>query len=96
MAREIGWTVDEDDFETELQKQKDRSRAAGQLDTGDWVTVHENGKVIFSGYTELNTDTEISRWRKARIRGKEIYQLVLANTPFYAESGGQVGDTGMS
>ncbi|HCL83414.1 MAG TPA: alanine--tRNA ligase [Chitinophagaceae bacterium] len=95
MAREIGWTVDEDDFEKELQKQKDRSRAAGQLDTGDWVTVHENGKVIFSGYTELNTDTEISRWRKARIRGKEIYQLVLAKTPFYAESGGQVGDTGM-
>ena len=51
MAREIGWTVDEKDFETELQKQKDRSRAAGQLDTGDWVPVHENGKIIFSGYT---------------------------------------------
>ncbi|HEY4937211.1 MAG TPA: alanine--tRNA ligase-related protein, partial [Puia sp.] len=94
MAREIGWTVDEKDFETELQKQKDRSRAAGQVDTGDWVPVHENGKIIFSGYTELNTDTEISRWRKAKIKGKEIYQLVLGKTPFYAESGGQVGDTG--
>jgi alanyl-tRNA synthetase len=95
MAREIGWTVDEKDFESELQKQKDRSRAAGQLDTGDWVPVHENGKIIFSGYTELNTHTEISRWRKAKIRGKEIYQLVLGKTPFYAESGGQAGDTGV-
>jgi alanyl-tRNA synthetase len=94
MAREIGWTVDEKDFEVELQKQKDRSRAAGQLDTGDWMPVHENGKIIFTGYTELNTNTEISRWRKAKIKGKELYQVVLGKTPFYAESGGQVGDTG--
>ena len=81
MAREIGWTVDEKDFDVELQKQKDRSRAAGQLDTGDWVPVHENGKIIFSGYTELNTDTEINRWRKAKIKGRDIYQLVLGKTP---------------
>ena len=94
MARELGWTVDETDFEVELQKQKDRSRAAGQLDTGDWIPVHENGKIIFSGYNELNSDTEITRWRKAKIKGKELYQVVLSRTPFYAESGGQVGDTG--
>jgi alanyl-tRNA synthetase len=94
MAREIGWTVDEKDFETELQKQKDRSRAAGQMDSGDWMPVHENGEFKFTGYTELNTNTEIARWRKVRIKGKEMYQLVLSETPFYAESGGQVGDTG--
>jgi alanyl-tRNA synthetase len=94
MAREIGWTVNESEFDTELKKQKDRSRAAGQLDTGDWMPVHENGKIIFSGYTDLDTKTEINRWRKAKIKGNEIYQVVLNNTPFYAESGGQVGDTG--
>ncbi len=95
MAREIGWTVDEKDFETELQKQKDRSRAAGQQDMGDWMPVHENGQIIFTGYHDLDSETEISRWRKAKIKGKEIYQLVLGKTPFYAESGGQVGDTGL-
>ncbi len=95
MAREIGWIVDEKGFEIELQKQKDRSRSAGQLDAGDWITVHENGKFIFSGYSELNTETEITRWRKAKIKGKELFQLVLGKTPFYAESGGQIGDTGI-
>ncbi len=95
MAREIGWTVDEKGFETALQQQKDRSRAAGQQDSGDWVAVHDQGKVIFSGYHELQTATEIARWRKARIKGKDLYQLVLKKTPFYAESGGQVGDTGL-
>ncbi len=94
MAREIGWKVDTKDFEKELQQQKERSRSATLVDTGDWVMIHENGNGLFEGYTHLETDTLVSRWRKVKIKGKEAYQLVLAKTPFYAESGGQVGDTG--
>ncbi len=94
MAKEIGWKVDTKDFEKELQQQKDRSRSATLVDTGDWVMLHENGNGLFEGYSHLETDTRVSRWRKVKIKGKEAYQLVLAKTPFYAESGGQVGDTG--
>ena len=94
MAREIGWTVDAAGFEMELRQQKDRSRSATQMDTGDWNSVHENGKGLFEGYTHLETNTEVSRWRKMKVKGKEAYQLVLNKTPFYAESGGQAGDTG--
>lgn len=94
MARERGWSVDMEGFEAELEQQKSRSRAATAVDTGDWVIVNEGEEAAFSGYDELETECRILKYRKISARGKEQFQLVLNRTPFYAESGGQVGDTG--
>jgi alanyl-tRNA synthetase len=94
MTRERGWTVDMQGFETELQKQKARSRAATAIDTGDWVIIHDDEDVEFIGYDELETECKVLRYRKVTAKGKDQYQLVLNRTPFYAESGGQIGDTG--
>jgi alanyl-tRNA synthetase len=93
MAKEIGWTVDMKKFEAELTKQKDRSRSATAMDTGDWVLLKE-GNSKFVGYDLLETRSEILKYRKVKAKGKEFYQIVLDQTAFYAESGGQVGDTG--
>ncbi|HVZ56675.1 MAG TPA: alanine--tRNA ligase, partial [Chitinophagaceae bacterium] len=94
MAREIGWEVDMDRFTQELQKQKDRSRAATAVDTQDWVILDEQTGSRFVGYDRLEDTTRLVRYRRVKAKGREGYQLVLATTPFYAESGGQVGDTG--
>src|SRR5678815_2368071 len=77
-----------------MQQQKDRSRAATKIDTEDWIEVHKSGKTRFVGYDELEVSTKVTKYRKVKAKNKEQYQLVLETTPFYAESGGQVGDTG--
>lgn len=95
IAREKGFNVDLEGFEKNLQLQKERSRKATSLETDDWVVLEENDQIQFVGYDFLEADVEIMRYRKVKSKGKEQFQLVFNQTPFYAESGGQVGDTGV-
>ncbi|MDB5246269.1 MAG: alaS [Segetibacter sp.] len=94
IAAENNLQVDEKAFEEEMQQQKNRSRAATAMDTGDWVVVDENNFSEFVGYDTVEIKSKVLRYRKASAKGKESFQLVLNVTPFYAESGGQVGDRG--
>jgi len=93
ILRENNFTVNIEDFNAEMLKQKERARNAAATETGDWVTVRE-GDSVFVGYDFTSFDTEILRYRKVKQKNQEYYQLVLSKTPFYAEMGGQVGDSG--
>jgi alanyl-tRNA synthetase len=95
IAAENNLSVDDTGFETEMLQQKNRSRAATTLETEDWVTLIENTSNKFDGYNQLETSSKIIKYRKVTAKGKQSFQLVLEATPFYAESGGQVGDTGI-
>jgi alanyl-tRNA synthetase len=94
LAREQSLDVDMQAFNACMEQQKTRSRAAAVVDTEDWVILKNEDQVEFVGYDELEAFVEILKYRKVKAKGKEQYQLVFNKTPFYAESGGQVGDTG--
>lgn len=95
IASEVDRTVDEAQFDRLLQEQKDRSRSASAMTVGDWTIVNDSsGLPEFKGYDTLSLETEILQYRTVEVKGKSVYHLVLAETPFYAESGGQIGDKG--
>ena len=95
IARETMFTVDLKGYEDALQAQKTRSRSATAIDTGDWIMVKDEDEAVkFTGYDETETVAHIVKYRKVTAKGKEQFQIVLDKTPFYAESGGQVGDKG--
>ena len=95
ILREKGLKFDEDAFLVEMEKQKNRSRAAANIETDDWVILKEDNEEEFIGYDYLNAQIKITRYRKVTSKKDgEMYQLVFNMTPFYAEGGGQVGDKG--
>ncbi len=94
ILREQGLTVNRAGFELAMEAQKNRSRSATQLETGDWIELQQAESEGFVGYDTLEAKIKINRYRKVKGKKGEFYQLVFNTTPFYAESGGQVGDSG--
>ncbi|MGB7500413.1 MAG: alanine--tRNA ligase [Moheibacter sp.] len=94
IAEEQGLSIDEVGFENEMNKQKERSKSASSYSASDWTVLIKDDVEEFIGYDQLETDVKVTRWRKIENKNETLYQLVFQATPFYAESGGQIGDTG--
>jgi alanyl-tRNA synthetase len=94
LANERGFAVDEEGFHQWLEQQKNRSRKATELTTDDWIVIGAEIPTVFLGYDQTEAEVNIIKYRKVKAKGKESYQLVFNQTPFYPEGGGQVGDTG--
>ncbi len=95
VAEDHGFTIDEAGFETEMAKQKERSKKATALVTDDWVVLDGSGNETSIAYDNLEAEVKVTRYRKVKNKKGEFYQLVFNQTPFYAESGGQIGDQGV-